>query len=125
MTQIYVFLVITISIFTMKKLLAKQMKKKPFYQKCEHLSENTFLYYSRIIAVQVHVKKSQNSPTCYNIANAIKPRSDTKTTDKHAASATTPINILNSKKNVITYLNYLSTKTAQKSNLKSHRYRYY
>ena len=50
------------------------------------LGENTSKYCSRIIIVHVHatVFFSKVHPACRNIANSIKPGSDSKKTDKHA-----------------------------------------
>ena len=57
-----------------------------FYQRFVHLGENTSKYYSRIIVVHVQATFffSKVHPACRNIANGIKPGSNTKKTDKHA-----------------------------------------
>ena len=54
-----------------------------------HLGATTSKYGSRIIVVHVHVTVcfSKVHPVCHNIANDIKPRSDSKKTDKHAADS--------------------------------------
>ena len=50
------------------------------------LGENTSKYCSPIIAVHVHaIFFSKFHPACYNIVNGIKPGSNSKKTDKHAA----------------------------------------
>ena len=59
-----------------------------FYQKWAYLGENTSLYCSWIIVVHVHatvffLKFTQRA--CHNIANGIKPGSNSKKTYKHAA----------------------------------------
>ena len=52
------------------------------------MGENTFTYCSRIIVVHVHVNVfSKVHPECQNIANRIKPESDSNNTDKHAAES--------------------------------------
>ena len=50
------------------------------------LGENTSKYCSRIIVVHFHatVFFSKVYPACRNIANGIKPGSDSRKTDKHA-----------------------------------------
>ena len=50
------------------------------------LGENTSKYRGRIIVVYVHaiVFFSKPHPACHNIANGIKPGSDSRKTDKHA-----------------------------------------
>ena len=56
LTQIYVFLVlITILAFDLETFISKIWKNILFYQKFVHLGENTFPYFSRIVAVDVHV----------------------------------------------------------------------
>ena len=56
LTQIYVFLVLfTIFAFDLETFISKNWKNILFYQKFVHLSENTFPYCSRIIAVHVYV----------------------------------------------------------------------
>ena len=50
------------------------------------LVKNTSKYCSQIILVHVHATGFFNvHPACHNIANSIKPGSDYKKTDKHAA----------------------------------------
>ena len=73
-------------LFDLEKFISKNCKYIFFYQKFVHLGENTFKYCSRIIVVHVHatVLFSKVNPACHNIANGIKPRSDSKKTDKHA-----------------------------------------
>ena len=74
-------------LFDLEKFTSKNCKYLFFYQKFVHLGENTSKYCSRIIVVHVHatVFFSKVHPACHNIANGIKPRSDSKKTDKHAA----------------------------------------
>ena len=49
------------------------------------LGKNASKYCSRIIVVYVHVTGfSKVHPACHNIVNGIKPRSDSRKTDKHA-----------------------------------------
>ena len=49
------------------------------------LGKNTSKYYSCIIVVHVHaIVFSKVHPMCHNIANRIKPGSDSKKTYKHA-----------------------------------------
>ena len=50
------------------------------------LGENTSKYCSRIIVVHVHaVFFSKVHPACHSIVNGIKPGSNSKKIDKHAA----------------------------------------
>ena len=67
-------------ILTLKKFISKKCKYIFFYQKFVHLGENTSKYCSQIIVVHVHaiVFFSKNHPACHNIANGIKPGSDSK-----------------------------------------------
>ena len=47
---------------------------------------NTFKYCSRLIVVHVHATAfSKVHPACHNIANGIKPGSNSQKTDNHAA----------------------------------------
>ena len=41
--------------FTMKKILSKNCKETFFYQNCVYSGENTFLHYSQITVVHIHV----------------------------------------------------------------------
>ena len=64
----------------------RQKLEKKNYQKYEHLGENTFPYCSKIIVV--HVNENiflKVHPACHNIANGIKPGSNSKLIDEHAA----------------------------------------
>ena len=71
----------------LEKFTSKNGKYIFFYQKFVHLGEITSKYCSRIIVVRAHetVFFSKVYPACHNIANGIKPGSNSKKTDKHAA----------------------------------------
>ena len=87
LTQVYVFLVLfTIFAFDLETFISKNWKNILFYQKFVHLGKTTFPYCSQIIAVHVYVNVffSKVHPACPNIANEIKPGSNSRTTDKHA-----------------------------------------
>ena len=87
LTQIYIFLVLfTIFHFDHEKFISKNCNYIFLYQKFVHLGGNT-IYCSRIIVVHVHatVFFSKVHPSCHNIANGIKPGSNSKKTDKHPA----------------------------------------
>ena len=61
-------------------------KKIFFYQKYVHLGKNTFIHCSRITVVHVHVNVIfKIHPACLCDAKAIKPGSNQKMTNKHAA----------------------------------------
>ena len=64
-------------------LTLKNCKYILFYQKCVHLEENTSIYCSRIIVLHVHaiVFFSKVHPVCHNIANVIKPGSNSNKTN--------------------------------------------
>ena len=49
------------------------------------LGENTSKYCRRIIVVHINATVFYVQPACHNIANGIKPGSNSKKTDKHAA----------------------------------------
>ena len=52
-----------------------------------YLGQNASKYCSRIIVVHVHANSlSKVHPACHNIANGIKPGSNSKKTDKHAVN---------------------------------------
>ena len=83
----YVFLVLfTIVLFDLEKFISKNVKTF-FYQKFVHLGDNTSMNCSRIIEVHVHatVFFSKVHPACHKYASGIKPGSNSKKTDKHAA----------------------------------------
>ena len=87
LTQIYVFLVLfTIFQFDLEKLINKN---------CLYISpegENTSLYCSRILVLFVHATVfSKVHPACHNGANGIKPGSNSKKADKHAANCSKAI----------------------------------
>ena len=85
---IYVFLVLfTIFHFDLEKFPSKTCKYILFNQKFVHFGVTTSKYCSRIIVVHVHATFffSKVHPVCHNVANGIKPGSDSKKTDKHAA----------------------------------------
>ena len=84
----YVFLVLfTLFYFDLEKFIYKNCKYIIFYHNLYILGEKTSKYCNRIIVVHVHatVFFSKVHPVCHNIANSIKPGSDSKKTDKHAA----------------------------------------
>ena len=74
--------------FDLEKFIRKNCKYIFFYQKFVHLGKNTSKYCSQIIVVHVYatVFFFKVHPACHNIANGIKPGSDSKKTDKHAAN---------------------------------------
>ena len=62
------------------------MQKLFFYHKYVYLDKNTLMHCSRITAVHIHVNVFSKTHTARNSdANGIKPGSNQKTTDKHAA----------------------------------------
>ena len=77
----YVFL-----IFLQFLIFSKNCKNIFFDQKFVHFGINSSIYCSRIIVAHVNVF-SKVHPACHNIAKCIKPGSNSKTTDKHVASA--------------------------------------
>ena len=78
--------IFTIFHFDLEKLISKNCKYTVSTGNLYILGENTSKYRSQIIVVHVHttVVFSKVHPACYNIANGIKPGSDSKNTDKHA-----------------------------------------
>ena len=80
LTQIYVLLVLFTDFhFHLVKFISKHCKYIFFYQNFVHLGETTSKYYIRIIVGHVHVTVfSKVHPACHNIANGIKPGSDSK-----------------------------------------------
>ena len=83
--QIYGRKKIVFPLFAYKFFMVK-IKTCKKYRKYIYLGQNTFTYCSWITVVLVHVKVlSKIHPVCHNIANGIKPGSNTKITDKHAA----------------------------------------
>ena len=88
LTQIDVFLLLfTIVHFDLEKFISKNFTCVFFEKKFVHLGQNTSIYCSCIIVFHVHatVFFSKVHPACHNIANCIKPGSNSKKTDKHAA----------------------------------------
>ena len=88
MTLKYIFLVLLIIFhFDLEKFVSKNCKYAFFNQKFVYLGENTSKYCSRIIVVHdlATVFFSKVHPARHNIANGIKPGSDSKKTDKHSA----------------------------------------
>ena len=73
-------------IFTLKSSQAKSVSIYFSTRNLYILGKNTSNYCSRIIVVYVHatVFFSKAHPGCHNIANGIKPGSDSRKTDKHA-----------------------------------------
>ena len=78
---------ITILLFTKKNIFEQKLQKILFYQKYVHLCEKAFIDCSRITIVHVHLHVffSKIHPACQSDANGIKPGSNYKMTDKHAA----------------------------------------
>ena len=74
-------------ILTLKSSCAKIVKIYFSTRNLYILGENTVKYCSQIIVAHVHatVFFSKVRPVCHNIENGIKPGSDSKRTDKHAA----------------------------------------
>ena len=63
-----------------------EKKKKFFYQKYVHLGKNTFIHCRQITVVHVQVNVFfKIHSACQSDANGIKPGSNEKMTDKHAA----------------------------------------
>ena len=68
------------------KFISKNCENIFFYQKIVYLGENTSTYCSRIIVFHVlQMCFSKVHPACHNIASGMKPRLNSKTTDKHDA----------------------------------------
>ena len=77
----YIFTIFAYELFKVKK---KNCNK---YQKYIYLGQNTTIYCSQIIVVDVHANGfCKVHPTCHNIANGIKPGNNSKKTNKHAAN---------------------------------------
>ena len=78
LTEIYcIFVLLTLFHFDLEKFISKNFEYIFFYQKFVHFSENTSNYCSRIIIIHVHATVfSKVHPACHNIANGIKPESD-------------------------------------------------
>ena len=76
--------------------MSKNCKYIFFYQKFVYLDENTSKYCSWIIVVNVYaaVFFSKVHSACHNIVNGIKPGSDSKKTDKHAADCSKAVCII-------------------------------
>ena len=72
--------------FYHEKFIGKNCKNIYFSQKCVHLGKLNFYILQSEIVVHVQMCFSKVHPAGPKIANGIKPGSNSKSTDKHAAN---------------------------------------